>query len=147
MKARFVYESLNEISGDLFKSALKKTGEYGQHNRGYSMGSNFFRKFKGLELMGGIIKEIGATDSDGLVIQITLDEDKEEKDKRRYMAFYKVDKDEWEVVRHNDWTPIESKDINRRDARILSQIALMVNPDSKYKNINKSFNIDSSYYK
>jgi len=142
MKAKLVKESLNEIGSDTFKSAMKKTKEYGQHNRGYKMGSLFFRKFQGLSLLGDIIKEIGTIDSgNGLVVQITLRKNEAENQKRHMVVYY-VDKDKWEEVRHNDWNDIKNIDITRKDANILSKIAQQINPETKYKHINKEFSID-----
>jgi len=54
---KLVPESLNEISHTLFKSAVGKTKEYDQYNRGYALGQKFFREFIGKNLFGGINME------------------------------------------------------------------------------------------
>lgn len=131
---KLVRESLNEISADLFKSALGKTKEYDQYNRGFYMGKTFLREFLGKNLFDGTIEDIGASNADSFfaiyINVVSKDSDGRNRSDKAY--YYNIDKDQYTNI---------PEEVSRTDARILSKIATKVNPESKYVNINKEFNV------
>lgn len=132
-------ENLDEISADLFKSALNVSKERGTDRRTAKLGSTFFHKFIGMPLLGGKISniethnpnqgnyrniqiEIEHTFANAPVVPDGLKHD---------YVYYDIDKDLYGITE-----PIE-----RKDAVILSKIALQINPDSRYKETGKHFQI------
>ena len=141
MRAKLVKESLNEISPATFKSAVGKTQEYDQYNRGYKLGQTFFNQFVGKPLMDGVIVEIGTIKSSGdFWVQIIVhrkDDQKQRQERQQQIIInYSIDNDNYNFT--------EDEIISRSDARILSLIAQKINPETQYKDINKSFKVKYS---
>ena len=125
-------DKITELSSDTFKSAINKSKEYGNDRRTYKLGSLFYNTFIGKPFLGGIITNIGVNNpSQGNYTDISIEFKVE--NKVQYL-YYDVKLDSWGTI----------KDIkmSRKDANLLSLISLKVNPESKYKQVGKEFNID-----
>jgi len=142
---QFVNERhLNEISSDTFKSAINVSKERGLIGRTEKLGSLYFKDFIGKSIFDdGIIENISIAayknDSRRLV---ALDLKYSNKNQayynddtnypKRNWVNYDIDSDMWIDI---DWK------INRSDARLLGKIAEKINPNTKYKETGKYFNI------
>lgn len=137
-------QKLNEISSDSFKNAINLSKERGLVNRTEKLGSLYFKDFIGKPIFDdGIIENIiivaHKEDSKRLVAldvkyynkNQTYYNDDTNYPKRRWIN-YDIDNDMWIDV---DW------EMNRSDARLLGKIAEKINPDTKYKETGKYFNI------
>lgn len=131
------YNTLAErISPDLFKSAIDVSKERGTDNRTRKLGTLYFNDFIGKPLMGGIISNIVvAFPQQSNYKNVRIEIEKESniepgKTKKSYIT-YDI---------YGDLFDIE-QDMDRKDARILSLIALKINPDSRYKETGKYFSI------
>jgi hypothetical protein len=142
---QFVNEQkLNEISSDTFKSAINVSKERDLIGRTEKLGSLYFKDFIGKPIFDdGIIENISIaaykSDSRRLVAldlkysnkNQTYYNDDTNYPKSRWIN-YDIDDDMWINI---DW------EINRSDARLLGKIAEKINPDTKYKETGKFFNI------
>jgi len=131
-----------ELSPETIKSALGKTREYDQYNRGYKIGQNFYNEFVGKPLFGGTIIEVGTGNhrSSDFYVIITVERERSEvspngtrRAPEKLQIYYDVERDSFD-----DTLPGEP---TRSDARILSQVAKKINPETKYGNINTGFNV------
>lgn len=130
---------VNEISSDLFKSAINVSKDRGTHGRTYKLGSTYFNKFIGKPLFDGVIKNIGIDNSRGhnlVTIEVNYPNDNPQtaiikKNRGDNIFHYYIDGDEYNI----------NNEISRKDAFLLSRIALHVNPDSKYKEVARFFKI------
>lgn len=127
---------INELSSDTFKNAIAKSRENGSDNRTYNLGKLFFKSFVGKELLNGTITEIGvfspnqgAYNNVLIVIEKIMDSNK----KNTIYIEYDFNSDSYQYIKKIE--------MSRKDARLLSLIALKINPTSKYKEIGKEFNI------
>ena len=125
---------LNEISSDTIKSAINISKERGTDRRTYKLGELYFNKFIGKDLIGGKIVSIGISSPSqsnyrNVIIEVLIN-DEDNKDKNVYI-YYDIDKDIYDL----------DKEIERKDAFILSKIASHINPDTKYKQTGKYFTI------
>jgi len=128
------------ISPELFKSAINVSRERGTDNRTRKLGSLFFNEFLGKPLMGGKITYIEVNNpkhgnyrdvvitieykySNAPVVPNAL---------KNQHVHYDIDKDIFNI---------ENEEIERKDARLLSLIALKINPNSRFKESGKYFNI------
>jgi hypothetical protein len=140
---QFVNEQkLNEISSDTFKSAINISKERGTNGRTEKLGSLYFKDFIGKSLF-----------EDGKIEDITISAYKN--DTRRFVSLLM---DYSNLKYHNDnsrypknryilydidddmWMDVDFK-ISRSDSRLLGKIAEKINPDTKYKETGKYFNI------
>jgi hypothetical protein len=140
---------INEVSSDLFKSAIDKTYEKKQRTRKNNLSKLFLDEFVGEEFDGGVIKNITIHDrrddftSDSTVINtklpitlklhITIPEDK------RYDIAKGSKTIDYDYV-HDEWTNIPNA-ISRKDANLLYKIASKLNPDTKYRDRTGFFRI------
>lgn len=142
---QFVNEQkLNEISSDTFKSAINVSKERGLIGRTEKLGSLYFKDFIGKSIFDdGIIENITIAAYKGESRRlVSLDLKYSNKNQiyynddifypKRRFVYYDIDGDMWIDV---DWK------INRSDARLLGKIAEKINPDTKYKETGKYFNI------
>ena len=133
------------ISPELFKSAINVSRERGTDNRTRKLGSLFFNEFLGKPLMGGKITYIEVNNpkhGNYRDVVITI-EYKSKFDNysnapvvpnalKNQHVHYDIDKDIFNI---------ENEEIERKDARLLSLIALKINPNSRFKESGKYFNI------
>jgi len=134
-------QQLNEISSDTFKSAINVSKERGTDRRTYKLGELYLNQFMGKNLIGGEITNIGTFapqqgNYQSVAIEVTKSvyQDSgynkgENKLVKKYI-YYDIDKDIYDVG-----------EIDRKDAVVLSKIAQKINPDTKYKETGKYFNI------
>jgi hypothetical protein len=132
---------LDEISSNTFKSAINVSKERGTDRRTSKLGQLYFNQFIGKPLDGGKITNIGVNaPQQGNYRMVTIEIEKivyqdsgynkgEDKLIKDYI-YYDIDKDIYDVG-----------DIDRKDAVVLSKIAQHINPDTKYKETGKYFNI------
>lgn len=126
-------QKLNEISSDSFKSAINVSKERGTDRRTYNLGRLYLNQFKGKNLIGGEITDIGIHAPQqanyrnvGIEITKSVGYNKLEKN----YIYYDIDNDFYEVG-----------EIDRKDAVVLSKIAQHINPNTKYKETGKYFTI------
>ncbi len=140
LQGQQIKTGLNEISPNLFKSAINVSKERGTDRRTAKLGSLYFNKFIGTPLMGGKISNIevhspgqGNYSQVQIEIEHTFDKAPVVPDslKHDYIT-YDIYKDIFDL---------NSNEIERKDAFILSKIALQINPNSKYKETGKYFQI------
>lgn len=132
-----VSEILNEISHNVFNRAMDVAKERGMEIRAYNMGKTYFRKFIGKPLFGGEIIEIGVSapkHSNIKLVVITYQVTNEYGSSSTHSLLYDITKDEYKY--NFEMNPIE-----RRDAVILSKIAKMINPETKYASPTANFRI------
>jgi hypothetical protein len=134
-------QKLNEISTDIFKSAINVSRERGTDKRTYKLGELYLNQFMGKNLIGGEITNIGTfAPQQGNYRAVAIEVTKsvyqdsgynkgENKLVKKYI-YYDIDKDIYDVG-----------EIDRKDAVVLSKIAQKINPDTKYKETGKYFNI------
>jgi hypothetical protein len=130
---------LKEISPTTFKSALNVSKERGTDRRTYKLGQQYFNQFIGRELMGGKITDIGVSAPQqanyrniSITIEYTYPNAEVVPDSLRYdYIYYDIDKDLYDI----------DKEIDRKDAVVLSKIAQHINPDTRYKQTGMYFNI------
>lgn len=130
-------KKLNELSSDTFKSAINVSKNRGTDRRTYDLGKLYFNQFIGKPLVGGKITNIGVNaPQQGNYRIVSIEIEKIEKNdsgleynKKAYI-YYDINKDIYEV-----------DEIDRKDAVVLSKIAQHINPDTKYKETGKYFNI------
>ena len=125
-----IKDNLQErISSNLFKSAINVSKERGTDRRTERMGSLFFNEFVGKPLMGGVIEQITVNNpqqGNYRQVSIHVKYNNPESESKYSFIYYDIDKDNYNF---------DDRPIDRRDARLLSLIALKINPDSKYKEI------------
>jgi hypothetical protein len=127
----FIYE----ISSDTFKSAINVSKERGTDYRTQKLGQLYFNKFIGKPLMGGKIYDIAVNNPQQgnyrtVAIQVELALDNTNSPKYDFIE-YDIDKDLFNI----------NHEIDRKDAVILSKIAKHINPETKYKETGKYFQI------
>jgi hypothetical protein len=134
-------QQINEISSDTFKSALNVSKERGTDRRTYKLGELYLNKFIGKDLIGGKITNIGVhSPQQGNYRNVSIEVTKsvyqdsgynkgENKLVKDYI-YYDIDKDIYDV-----------DEIDRKDAVVLSKIAQHINPETKYKETGKYFQI------
>jgi hypothetical protein len=126
-----------EISPDLLKRSINVGIERNYIDRTYNLGKKFFNEFIGMNLLYtyGKIDDIGIiyNNSNNRFIQIIVNNYNYSGELTPEQAIIKYDID-------NDLYDINFK-IQRKDARILSKIAMKINPDTKYKESGKYFDI------
>jgi hypothetical protein len=134
-------QQINEISSDTFKSALNLSKERGTDRRTYKLGELYLHKFIGKDLIGGKITNIGVHNPQqgnyrNVVIEVTKNVyqdsgyNKGENKLVKDYIYYDIDKDIYDV-----------DEIDRKDAVVLSKIAQHINPETKYKETGKYFQI------
>ena len=131
---------MSEISSDTFKRAVDVARGRGEDKRASRMGSAFLNSFVGKPLMGGKISRIDIQKpSFGDYFDVTLEVliptqgTQGMYDKPKYL-YYDIENDEWNLKG-------KGLEITRSDARVLSQIATKVNPDTKYSRGVEHFDI------
>lgn len=129
-----------EISADTFKSAVDVARGRGEDRRASNLGSTFLNSFVGKLLMGGTISRIDIQKpSFGDYFDVTLEVLVPTQgtdgmyDKPKYL-YYDVENDDWGMKG-------KGLEVTRQDARVLSQIAIKVNPDTKYRQGTQHFDI------
>lgn len=125
-------DKVTELNSDTFKSAINKSREYDNDTRTYKLGSLFYNSFIGKEFLGGIITNIGVhsplhANHTDISIEYKI------QNKLEYLYY---------DVKLDSYGNIKDIKMSRKDARLLSLIALKINPESKYKEISKNFSID-----
>lgn len=134
-------QKINEISPDLFKSAINVSKERGTDRRTYKLGELYLNQFMNKNLIGGKITNIGVHNPQqgnyrNVVIEVTKSVyqdsgyNKGENKLIKDYIYYDIDKDFYEVG-----------EIDRKDAVVLSKIAQHINPSTKYKETGKHFQI------
>lgn len=137
---------VKEISSDLFKRTIDVARGRDEDKRVSDLGSTFFNSFKGKPLLGGTIVNIetqkpSQADYFDVIVQLSVPTQKEDGssfDKTTYI-YYDVDRDDWNMKGREYF-------ITRQDARMLSQIATKINPDSKYRQPAAHFDIQGTQY-
>jgi hypothetical protein len=149
---------LNEISSDLFKSAINVSNERGTFKRTQNLGKIYFDSFIGKSLLDGTISNITINTADEkrgkhiqfpppsinfdgsdysetiVVIEINyMDSEYIQQYGENRTIIYDIDQDMFDLGNNDE--------IERRDAVVLSKIALQINPNSKYKETGRFFNI------
>jgi hypothetical protein len=136
-------KKLNEISSETFKKAIDVSKSRGTDNRTYKMGRLYFNQFIGKPFMGGKIIDIGIRNpQQGNYKEVSIEFERniyhdsgyhkgQNIPKKDYIS-YDIDKDLFYI----DDSPID-----RKDAVILSKIAQQINPDTKYKETGRHFEI------
>jgi hypothetical protein len=135
-----IQEAVSEVSSDTFKGAVDAMRGRGENQRISNLGSTFLHSFIGKPLVGGTISHVdvqkpsfGKYFDVRLEVLIPTEEEGRQYQKPTYFA-YDVDADNWNMKG-------VGLEITRQDARLLSQIAMKVNPDTKYKNGIQHFDI------
>ena len=126
---------IKEISPNLFKSAIDVSKERGTDNRTRKLGSLFFNKFIGNDLLGGKIKNMTVeypqqANYRRLLIQV---ERTGVPDSSKYSFIY------YDI--YGDIYDLDNVELDRKDAFTLFKIAQHINPDTRYKEVGKYFNI------
>lgn len=124
-------QKVNEISSNTFKSAINISKERGTDRRTYKLGQSYFNQFIGKSFDGGKIIDIGVNSPSqsnyrNVAIQVEFEYPNATvvPDPLKYdFIYYDIDKDVWSIDR----------EIERKDAVMLSNIAKHINPDTKYK--------------
>ena len=133
-------QKLNEISSDTFKSAINVAKERNSNGRIEKLSSLYFNDFIGKSIFDeGKIKNItilsDKNEPSKLLLNIiypNINTQISSNDLKKYWIYYHIDKDMWLGI---DWK------MNRTDARLLGKIAEKINPDTKYKETGKYFDI------
>jgi hypothetical protein len=130
----FIYE----ISSDTFKSAINVSKERGTDIRTQKLGQLYFNKFIGKPLIGGEIYDIVVNNPRQgsyrtVTIQVEFKFNSEVvPDSLKYdFIEYDIDKDLFNI----------NLEIDRKDSVVLSKIAKHINPETKYKETGKYFQI------
>ena len=134
-------QKINEISPDLFKSAINVSKERGTDRRTYKLGELYLNQFMDKNLIGGKITNIGVHNPQqgnyrNVVIEVTKSVyqdsgyNKGQNKLIKDYIYYDIDKDFYEVG-----------EIDRKDAVVLSKIAQHINPSTKYIETGKHFQI------
>lgn len=134
-------QQINEISSDTFKRAIDVSKERNTDKRTYKLGQLYFNKFIGKKLMGGEITNIGVFNpKQGDYRKVSIEVTKSvyqdsgyNKGKNKIVKgyiYYDIDEDIYNVG-----------EIDRKDAVVLSKIAKQINPETKYKETGKYFQI------
>jgi hypothetical protein len=133
-------ETMSEISSDMFKRAVDVARDRGEDRRASRMGSTFLNSFIGRPLMGGKISRIDIQkpsfgDYFDVTVEVLVPTQGTQGmyDKPLYL-YYDIENDEWNLKG-------KGFEITRPDARVLSQIAAKVNPDTKYSRGVEHFDI------
>jgi hypothetical protein len=131
---------VDEISADTFKSAVDVAKGRGENQRASKLGSTFLNSFVGKLLMGGTISKIDIQkpswgDYFDVTLEVLIPTQGTDGmyDKPKYL-YYDVENDDWGMKG-------KGLEVTRQDARVLSQIAIKVNPDTKYKQGTQHFDI------
>lgn len=139
-------KQIKEISPDLFKRTIDVARGREEDKRVSDLGSTFFNSFKGKPLLGGTIVNITTEKpSHGsyfdVSVQLAIPTQREDGSSfdRQSFIYYDVDRDDWNMKGKEYF-------ITRQDARVLSQIATKINPDSKYKQPAAHFDIQGTQY-
>jgi hypothetical protein len=135
-------QKLKEISSDTFKSAINVSKNRGTDKRTYELGGLYFNQFIGKPLVGGKIINIGVQSplqSNYKIVLIEIEkkfinDSGGEYNKKIYIN-YDIDKDNYDI-----------DEIDRKDAVVLSKIAQHINPDTKYRETGKYFDIKGWKY-
>jgi len=130
---------INELSPNTFKSAINVSKERGTDNRTRKLGQLYFNEFVGKPILGGKITDITVNNpSQGnyrtVSVEVEIPSDSNKTSKKKEYIYYDIDKDIWD---HDE----AKADIERKDAVVLSKIAMKINPDTKYKETGKYFKI------
>lgn len=129
---------LSEISSDLFKSAINVSKERGTDRRTYKLGQTYFNQFIGKPLMDGKIINIGVNKpQQGNYSDVSIEIEKKIYQRGKDM----IVKDYISYDIDGDIFNLDNVEVSRRDAAVLSKIAQHINPDTKYKETGKYFNI------
>jgi len=136
-------QNISEISSDTFKSAVDVARNRGENQRASKLGSTFLNAFVGKPLMGGKIFKIdiqkpsfGDYFHATLKVLVPTQGTQGMYDKPEYL-YYDVENDDWNMKG-------KGLEITRSDARVLSQIATKINPDTKYSRGVEHFDIKGS---
>jgi len=132
--------NVDEISADTFKSAVDVAKGRGENQRASKLGSTFLNSFVGKLLMGGTISKIDIQkpswgDYFDVTLEVLIPTQGTDGmyDKPKYL-YYDVENDDWGMKG-------KGLEVTRQDARVLSQIAIKVNPDTKYRQGTQHFDI------
>lgn len=129
-----------EISSDTFKSAVDVARGRGEDKRASKLGSTFLNSFVGKPLMGGTVSRIDIQKpSFGDYFDVTLEvlvptQGTDGMYNKPKFIYYDVENDDWNMKG-------KGLEVTRQDARVLSQIATKVNPDTKYRQGTQHFDI------
>jgi len=129
---------LKELSPDTFKSAINVSKQRGTDRRTQKLGQLYFNKFIGMPLLGGKIVDIVVSNpQQANYKQVTIQVEHEFENApvvpdslKHSFVHYDIDADTFDVG-----------EIERKDAVVLSKIAQKINPDTKYKETGKYFDI------
>ena len=142
-------KALNEISPELFRSATNVSKERGTNIRTQDLGTTYFNQFIGKPIfsdLNGKIVDIwyerpSSANFEEVNIQVSIErENKEgELEEKKGIIKYDVNQDKYEYP-YSIYGP-DKRGITRKDAWVLSQIAKKINPNTKYKEPGKHFEI------
>jgi hypothetical protein len=124
-------QKLNEISSELRNNAISKMKDKGMYKRAEKWTQFYFDKsladFKNKEIFDGkeIIYDISLNDKDNTLEIRHSSPRNQEYNRTRGMIVYRLTTDEYSI---------KDEEVDRKTARILSKIASIVNPESKYSN-------------
>ena len=136
-----ISSEINEISPNLFKSAIDVSKERGTDNRTRKLGSLFFNKFIGGDLLGGKIKNITVNaPQQANYTQLTIQVE------HTYPNAPVVPDSLKNSFIHYDiygdiYYDLDNVELDRKDAFTLFKIAQHINPNTRYKEVGKYFNI------
>jgi len=132
--------NVDEISADTFKSAVDVAKGRGEDRRASKLGSTFLNSFVEKPLMGGTISKIDIQkpswgDYFDVTLEVLIPTQGTDGmyDKPKYL-YYDVENDDWGMKG-------KGLEVTRQDARVLSQIAIKINPDTKYGQGTQHFDI------
>ncbi len=131
---------ITEISPETFKSAINVSKDRGTDKRTHKLGQLYFNKFINQPLLGGVIKDIVVSNpQQSNYRQVTIQVEHNfgdapvVRDSSKYsFIHYDIDRDFFDVG---------DKELDRKDAVILAKIAMLINPNSRYKETGKYFKI------
>jgi hypothetical protein len=120
----FVPEELNEISSETIKSAADIAMSQGQPGRVGEMLKTHFYNYIGKQFQDGILTDITVKRShfENAIASVSVKYTKE--DGSENIFYYDSYDDSWNT---------RKEEIGRREANLLSEIAVIMNPQTKYK--------------
>jgi hypothetical protein len=136
MKIKLFEDFITELSSDTILSAARKMDDLKQNNRSNKLLKNsVFSEFIDSELCLGKIKDISKKSeksifkSDTDYLNIVIDYNRKwMNNSKDYTIKYDINKDKLIIPK------AYGVEVTRKDARILSKIVSVINPNSQYKN-------------